>query len=640
MNRVAAEGNESAAGPADAINEAAARRRPPPRIQRRGSCMGSMLLSAQATEAEVDDIINGLQHSHPEALYGTRHTSQVVNNASHASELKAQKEQIIEKLYDNEENQVEAIEPRRTSLRKGSLKGAVRRVMMMNRLANVNKQNMQAWRRAQGRQEQQAWYKKTFCQDSRLVCALNSLVTAASISDLCILMVEATGVLGCSPDCEQRGGPFGSESPFTAEGELTRGYLGRSFLGVRTCLGLLSDLIYLLYFAVRMRTSPFRRRFAAPHLTKRDICLHYMRSPAFFWDLLGCLPFYWLGTKSPFCRINRVVNVLRIGFRNSEIQKWLQPILGVQVRGQHLDLVKYLLALLVYVHLMTCLTMLIAWHTLLDSSSRENGDNPADADEVRRWLDIADTAKADMNKWGFFYLHCSLWVFSNVSGLGGNWSPHTLVTSGWTYVNQVIGIFIYMYLFGKIVNILHNFDLAAAEFESLRNKVDTFLRIREIPEEMQTRVRGYLDELWQLKHGVDEQETLALLPTFLRHDLAWFLNQQFLEKLPMFFGADTSMILEVNRHLTMTVAPENEFVCRCGELAYEMHFVLTGKISICRDRNKDGKGGAGSNSLPDARTGSGSSHDTEPDLLGSGSTGDMELDLFEGSIVGEVAGGC
>ena len=88
MSRVAPEGNESAAGPADAINEAAARRRPPPRIQRRGSCMGSMLLSAQATEAEVDDIINGLQHSHPEALYGTRHTSQVVNNASHASELK------------------------------------------------------------------------------------------------------------------------------------------------------------------------------------------------------------------------------------------------------------------------------------------------------------------------------------------------------------------------------------------------------------------------------------------------------------------------------------------------------------------------------------------------------------------------
>ena len=43
-----------------------------------------------------------------------------------------------------------------------------------------------------------------------------------------------------------------------------------------------------------------------------------------------------------------------------------------------------------------------------------------------------------------------------------------------------------------------------------------------------------------LKHGVEEHYLLEQLPTFLRHDLAWFLNQQFLEKLPMFYGADTT----------------------------------------------------------------------------------------------------
>ena len=48
----------------------------------------------------------------------------------------------------------------------------------------------------------------------------------------------------------------------------------------------------------------------------------------------------------------------------------------------------------------------------------------------------------------------------------------------------------------------------------------------------------------------------------------------------MFFGADTSALLEVNQHLTMTVATTGEFLCRFGELGRELHFVLSGEIHI------------------------------------------------------------
>ena len=87
-----------------------------------------------------------------------------------------------------------------------------------------------------------------------------------------------------------------------------------------------------------------------------------------------------------------------------------------------------------------------------------------------------------------------------------------------------------------MVNLLQNFNLNAAAFASHRDKINTFLQLREIPAEMQLRVHRYLDEIWLLKHGVDEQEVLSSLPHFIRHDLSWFLNQQFLEKIPMFFG--------------------------------------------------------------------------------------------------------
>ena len=58
-----------------------------------------------------------------------------------------------------------------------------------------------------------------------------------------------------------------------------------------------------------------------------------------------------------------------------------------------------------------------------------------------------------------------------------------------------------MYLFGEIVNILHNFDLTAAEFNAQRDKIKSLLQLRDVPPDMQLRVEDYLDEVWDFKHG-------------------------------------------------------------------------------------------------------------------------------------------
>jgi len=62
----------------------------------------------------------------------------------------------------------------------------------------------------------------------------------------------------------------------------------------------------------------------------------------------------------------------------------------------------------------------------------------------------------------------------------------------------------------------------------------------------------------------------------------------------------TSALLEINRHLEMNVATNGEFLARDGELAREMHFILSGEIHILK-RN-----------------------------------GDCDIELFEGAILGEV----
>ena len=105
------------------------------------------------------------------------------------------------------------------------------------------------------------------------------------------------------------------------------------------------------------------------------------------------------------------------------------------------------------------------------------------------------------------YLHIQLWVWSNVSGWGGNWSPHTVVTSGWTYFNQFCGVWLYIVLLGEIVNMLQKFDLGAAEFKSKRDKISTFLQLRQVPSQMQQRVHSCL---WVLSSCLLSYESCLL----------------------------------------------------------------------------------------------------------------------------------
>ena len=109
-------------------------------------------------------------------------------------------------------------------------------------------------------------------------------------------------------------------------------------------------------------------------------------------------------------------------YDRDEAAKWL-VYLRIQASGNLLQLSQFLVMLFVYVHSMTCLTMIVSWVWL-------SGDGEESPHEVLRWLDIDDTERADTSQFVFFYFHCSLWVWSNVSGWGGNWSPHSFITSG------------------------------------------------------------------------------------------------------------------------------------------------------------------------------------------------------------------
>ena len=365
-------------------------------------------------------------------------------------------------------------------------------------------------------------YHAVFSDDSRTAIATRLLISCAATVDLLMMTVEATGFHGCDKECQDLGGPFDTAT------QGWEGHLGPGFMYTRTCMGLLSDCVYLIYFLVRIRTYDSKEQGDENYLPEPAAIFKAYVQTEFARDFLALAPIYWCFFRNPWSRSNRILILLRFGVKDQEVSKLLVS-MRIKMNLQMLRVMKFLFVLMLYVHAMTCITMIISYMLIIGKA--------AGRDEVLRWLDLQSAEEFSFGDYFGFYLHSQLWVWSNVSGWGGNWSPHTFVTSGWTYLNQFMGVFLYMYLLGGMVSLLQNFDLSAAEFASNRDKINKFLQLREVPPEMQLRVHTYLDEYWSLKHGVDEQEVLSSLPHFIRHDLAWFLNQQFLEKIPMFFGA-------------------------------------------------------------------------------------------------------
>ena len=299
-------------------------------------------------------------------------------------------------------------------------KKGIKQVVYSNRVSNQIKANMAVYEKARARRRGKGkGYYDTFSLDSRTAMATRFFVSFGATVDLTMMMLEATGFHGCNTDCQDSGGTF-------AKGE-GWGHLGPVFLYTRSCLGLFSDGLYLIYFLVRMRTYDKTTAFETIPGT-RAIMMKYFQTQ-FASDFIAMAPIYWCFFQNPWARANRILVLLIFGVNVQEVSKLLMSV-KLTVNLQLLRVSQFLSVLLFYVHVMTCITMIISFLLM--------NEEPSGADEVRRWLDLQGAERFDFSDYPLFYLHCQLWVWSNVSGWGGNWSPHTFATTGWTYLNQFL----------------------------------------------------------------------------------------------------------------------------------------------------------------------------------------------------------
>jgi hypothetical protein len=288
---------------------------------------------------------------------------------------------------------------------------------------------------------------------------------------------------------------------------------------------------------------------------RKQIARRYLRG-WFILDLIAALPFTWIFASSRYAGLNRVFRFFRLArlfklFGSSKILNRAKKLSFINPAFMRLFLLVFWI--LVAAHLIAC-----------------------------GWIFIGGPGEYATD--GETYLEAFYWTVTTLTTIGyGDITPAEPVQFIFVIVIMLIGAAIYGFIIGNIANIIANIDVAKSQFRERVETVDTFLKYRNIPGELQKRIRDYYDYLWESRRGYEESQLLEDLPTSLKTQVAFFLNQDIIEKVPIFKNASREFIRDIILNLQPVIYTPGDQVITAGEIGYEMYFISRGEVDVTND---------------------------------------------------------
>eukprot|EP00761_Pharyngomonas_kirbyi_P014756 gb/GECH01014786.1/.p1 GENE.gb/GECH01014786.1/~~gb/GECH01014786.1/.p1 ORF type:complete len:809 (+),score=184.27 gb/GECH01014786.1/:1-2427(+) len=331
---------------------------------------------------------------------------------------------------------------------------------------------------------------------------------------------------------------------------------------------LLIDLVLLIDIAVNFFTPFTRNGIVQRH--PRITALRYART-WFVFDALAWLPIdvlVWAGvlgdTRRALLRLNKLVRSLRLDGYFTFIEQRSNANPAV------FRIAKFLFAIAMLAHWFGC-----AWFGVV----------VIEGEDATPWTLLPDLQQASR---GSQYLHGLYWAVVSMTGYGGT-MPRTPLETIFSLVTVFVGVSIYVSIIGTVGSLVANVDRSAALFRARMDAINDYMKYRQLPNSIQDRVRLYYTYLWKSRKGLNEEEILRDLPSYLRMAVSMHLNKDIVEKVPLFQDAinkgtnSNRFIGSVLMCLKPRVALPHAQIVRKGEIGREMFFITRGNVEILKD---------------------------------------------------------
>lgn len=178
------------------------------------------------------------------------------------------------------------------------------------------------------------------------------------------------------------------------------------------------------------------------------------------------------------------------------------------------------------------------------------------------------------------YQSALYWAITTLTTVGyGDITPIGVTQTYYTMAAMALGAASYGYIIGNVASLLANLDVIRSRHLLRIETANHFMRDRQVPRDLQSRVRDYYNYMWESRMG-QETEMLDGLPRPLHVEIALHLNRPILEKVPLFEGADERFFRELVLYLKPMIVVPGQHLMRRGEVGHELYFINKGTVEV------------------------------------------------------------
>ncbi|KAJ8546324.1 hypothetical protein K7X08_018907 [Anisodus acutangulus] len=177
------------------------------------------------------------------------------------------------------------------------------------------------------------------------------------------------------------------------------------------------------------------------------------------------------------------------------------------------------------------------------------------------------------------YLYCLWWGLRNLSSYGQNLNTSTYIGETLFCISiSIIGLVLFAQLIGNMQTYLQSMTVKIEEWRIKKRDIEEWMRHRQLPEDLQERVRRFDQCKWLATRGVNEEEILQSLPLDLRRQIQRHLCLNLVRRVPFFEQMDDQLLDAICERLVSSLSIMGTYVVREGDPVNEMLFIIRGQL--------------------------------------------------------------
>ncbi|GMY24893.1 probable cyclic nucleotide-gated ion channel 16 [Fagus crenata] len=177
------------------------------------------------------------------------------------------------------------------------------------------------------------------------------------------------------------------------------------------------------------------------------------------------------------------------------------------------------------------------------------------------------------------YFYCLWWGLKNLSSYGQNLAASTV--NGeilFSILICIAGLVLFSHLIGNMQGYLQSTTARLEEWRVKRRDTEEWMRHRQLPPELQERIRRFVQFKWLSTRGVDEGSILRALPLDIRRDIQRHLCLALVRRVPFFEQMDNQLLDAICERLVSSLNTKDTYIIREGDPVNEMLFIIRGLL--------------------------------------------------------------